>query len=697
MQYYLEKAFLFEETGYLAEALKLCYKCVQAFPEHEHEIVFEIAKMYYRNGRLEEALLQFLNVYRLTNDSAVIDFILDAYYWDNQKIYTSCYEENCAILNDYTFFFGNKLFPTADEIRFYPILTVQGFLYYFDKQERIIGCMKRIEINSKEEDCICLADQLLWQDDILMLEKLTRKKNAFMDNENALLLVYDNITWELFLQVVNLNELIEFDRIVLFDTYESLEAALISAKIPFPKFMISDMPDKINKILNDSYKKYKMRLTDYISEVEMYYKDHAENILKHVQERKPRILFITSRYTTALQYHARDFKKAADRLGLNTELLKEADRLSSGNMLLEVEKIAKFKPDILFLLDHFRFESETYKLGQFVCITWVQDPLDNVMDSNTPDKLSNRDIILAHYTTWNDFLKVGYDKRRVIDAPIPANPYIYKKYELTKQEKNSYSCDLCFVCHASDVEDYIQKSVSRYPKEFQTIFLSIFRGYQQYVLETGKFFYTEKEFQLYVSGALYQHYSINITDKLLELVAHDMHLVFNELLYRQVLVDWLLDAGYENIKLWGNGWMNDPKYEKYAMGPAENGETLSKIYQASKIVVGNNIHSTAAARAWESMLSGAFYMSNYIPPEADSVDIRKIMKIDEELVMFYGKEDFLSKVEYYLTHEEERLKMAEIGYKAASERMTYDILVKKVIEELPKRLELLQGDDADER
>ena len=134
------------------------------------------------------------------------------------------------------------------------------------------------------------------------------------------------------------------------------------------------------------------------------------------------------------------------------------------------------------------------------------------------------------------------------------------------------------------------------------------------------------------------------------------------------------------------------------MGPAENGETLSKIYQASKIVVGNNFHASASARAWESMMSGAFYMSNYIPPERDAVDIRMIMKEDEELVIFHGKEDFLNKVEYYLTHEEERIRMAEIGQKAALERMTYDILMKRVVEGLPERLRMLgQGENTNGR
>ena len=165
-----------------------------------------------------------------------------------------------------------------------------------------------------------------------------------------------------------------------------------------------------------------------------------------------------------------------------------------------------------------------------------------------------------------------------------------------------------------------------------------------------------------------------------------MYLWFNQAVYRQALADWLIDAGYKNIKLWGKDWLRNEKYKQYAMGIAENGETLSKIYQASKIVVGNNIGTTGAARVWESMLSGAFYMSNYIPPEEDAVDIRKILKVNEELVMFYDKTDFLNKVEYYLTHEKERQKMIEIGRKVALKKMTFECLMEKVVKEIPTRI-----------
>lgn len=80
-------------------------------------------------------------------------------------------------------------------------------------------------------------------------------------------------------------------------------------------------------------------------------------------------------------------------------------------------------------------------------------------------------------------------------------------------------------------------------------------------------------------------------------------------------------------------------------------------------------------------------MSNYIPPNEDVTDIRKIIKEQEEVVMFYDKEDMLKKVEYYLQHEEERKKMAEIGRNAASEYMTFDRLMDKALKEIPKIIE----------
>jgi spore maturation protein CgeB len=267
----------------------------------------------------------------------------------------------------------------------------------------------------------------------------------------------------------------------------------------------------------------------------------------------------------------------------------------------------------------------------------------------------------------------------MMDAPISANSYIYKSYELTEEEYHTYSCDICMVCHTSDVDGFITKFVNQFPENLREPVYVICQGYRSYVYETGDLFYSKEAFEQFISGSLVQHYGIMVDSATLEAFAEDMQLELNQRLFRQAIADWLIEAGYTNLKLWGDDWLKEKRYEKYAMGPAENGATLSKILQSSKIVLGNNVNGTGAAGVWETMLSGAFYMSNYVPPEEDYVDIRKDMTEGENLVIFHNKQDLLDKVAFYLSHEDERKQMAEKGTQFALEHRTYEALMKKML------------------
>lgn len=58
------------------------------------------------------------------------------------------------------------------------------------------------------------------------------------------------------------------------------------------------------------------------------------------------------------------------------------------------------------------------------------------------------------------------------------------------------------------------------------------------------------------------------------------------------------------------------------------------------------------------------------------------MKEGDEIVFFKDKEDFLNKVHFYLEHEEERTRMAEIGRKKALEKLTYQKFMENSIKEM---------------
>lgn len=686
---YLDRMLEFEERGDGEAAIALGEKIQGAFPECRESILLETGKLKFRLGRERDALLDLLKAYGVSRDGEIYDLILEAYLSPNREGFLETYRHNMKLLETYPHY--RSAYPEEAEPRFLPIWQDDDLLLCVDILEKSFAKETRREAGElPKADEIYLMLNEMWMGTILSCEKNCRISEPFMDMDIPMYLAYDLAYWILFLQLYDLKRLMDMGRIVFLIGTEAVEGYLEdTGRLP-PDILHQGTSDAYIRTLNQAIEKREKECDLDQETIKRHYRGNGRKIIENIKSGKPRILFLTSRFTTALQYHARDCRRSAERLGCETELLMERDGLDRLTAYGFMRTLAHLKPDIVFRIDHFRFEEVGWIPEEAVSITWVQDPMPRIMDKSTPGKLTERDFVMNHYITWQKIREVGYGEKTLIDAPVPANHRIYKPYMLTEDERGMYACDICLVCHASDVESHIKEITATIPWEGRKKVEAVYRGYQDYVYQSGVPFYGEEMYREYIRGAMRQRFGLTLVDELLERLVCDMHLQFSQRIYRQAMVDWLIDAGYTNIKLWGNGWKDNPKYERYAMGPAENGETLSKIYQASKIVLGNNVGTTGAARAWEAMLSGAFYMSNYIPPEEDLVDIRKIMEVDEELVMFRDKEDLLRKVGYYLEHGEARQEMARRGREAALERMTYDILMERVLKEVAERMEGLE-------
>lgn len=691
--FYLDKMLSYEKAGHIEEAFLLYDKILQAFENEREDILIEGAKMKFRQRHDKDALFDFIDAYDISYSEELFQTILDIYFIPNRKKYIKLYEKNCSALKNYSYYYNLK-----DDLKSVPVVPIWNndeYIIWADINEKKFCKRKKNPIIKlpNSSDVVIVTNEL-WENNLLEIEYATRLKeeDKFMDLNIPLYFVYDKEVWKVFLQIWDVKKFIDTNRVIFLIGMKSLEHFFREDMVIFPKIIcnqeygesfIRRLPEIWSEIMSEDER--------YGLEIESYYRGRESSIEESIRSGKPRILFLTSRFTTVLQYHTRDLKNAAEGLGCKTKLLMEKDGVHSVTPWYVRKCVAELKPDIIMSLDHFRFENQDLGLpSEIMWITWVQDPMPYIMDKETPGKLTERDIILTHFISWKEFDKIGYPKDRLIDAPIPANSHIYKKYSITESEYQKYACDICLVCHGGAVEKRIEEILhffSDCTEEIRREIDFIYRGYYSFVHETGQFFFYIEQFKEYIQGVTRRSFYREWSKNTLDYIAEDMLRWFNQNVFRQCIVDWLIEAGYTNIKLWGNGWLTEKKYEKYAMGPAENGETLSKIYQCSKIVLGNNIGGTGAARAWESMLSGAFYMSNYVPPEADAIDIRKIVKENEELIMFYDKQDLLDKVKYYLTHEKERQKMAQIGKKAALERMTFDNLMERVIKSIPPILE----------
>lgn len=682
---YLNKMLEFEEAGYVAEALELAEKVLAAFPDDRLPVLIEKAKLEFRNYLDRQALLDFIKAYELSGDRGIYQMILSAYYVPNKTVFQKNVQKNRELLKEYPHY-RNEYDDEKPEV--FPVWQDEELLVYADgRREQFKECKRAAkgEIPAGEH-AVLLASEL-WLEDILMCEEKITVSDHFPDMDLPVYLFFDKISWELFTQLYVLEMLLQKNRIVFLVGRKSFCDYFSEEMVVFPTLcFISENIKELDEGLTRAELKHNQEMQENVKLMTGYYDSAEESIKAGIRKRKPRILFLVSQFTTVLKYHTRDCREAAKRLGCETKLLMEQDGLHRINAGALYKAMAQFQPDMVFSIDHFRYTKPESFPENVVYITWVQDPMPHIMSKETPSKLTDRDFVMNHYISWKKFREVGYSEKCLIEAPVPANSYIYKPYQLSEGERKQYSCDICFVCHASDVDGHIEDLLQRVPEQLWETVCAAYKGYQSYVSETGKFLYKQELFAEYIQET-FDSYQIAVTSEQLNFFAEDMYEWFNQKVFRQTLVDWILDAGFTDIKLWGNGWKSADKYKGYAMGPAENGETLSKIYQASKVVIGNNIHTTGAARVWETMLSGGFYLSNYIPEEDDAVNIRKIIEVDKDVVMFYDRDDLIKKLHYYLEHEEERQEMIKRGREAALAKMTYDSLMKRVLKEVAERLE----------
>ncbi|MCS7207308.1 MAG: glycosyltransferase [Dehalococcoidia bacterium] len=112
------------------------------------------------------------------------------------------------------------------------------------------------------------------------------------------------------------------------------------------------------------------------------------------------------------------------------------------------------------------------------------------------------------------------------------------------------------------------------------------------------------------------------------------------------------------VRVWGPGWRRAHSFPRGVLGPPVYGEEYVKVLGASKICLGllsKWNHNQSASRTFEIPAVGAFLLAER------TEDHLRYFAEDKEAVFFSSAEELVEKARYYLTHEEERLRIARAG------------------------------------
>lgn len=108
-------------------------------------------------------------------------------------------------------------------------------------------------------------------------------------------------------------------------------------------------------------------------------------------------------------------------------------------------------------------------------------------------------------------------------------------------------------------------------------------------------------------------------------------------------------------------------------------QVMPKIFHLSKInlnITSRTIETGISQRVWDVLAVGGFLITNYQP------ELEEYFEIGKDLEVFHDLNELEEKVDYYLKHEEQRIRIAMNGYKKVRENHKCAKRMKQVLEEV---------------
>ena len=337
-------------------------------------------------------LAKDIELYKTSNDESIYSSILENYYMSIQSRLKDRLNFNEKILKNYPHYYpGDNILPEV-----LPLWLDEQEIIYALPGDRSIHQVQRWPLNpaSLKKGAPLAVDSQLWLDTLENCERNTAPESVFMDAYTPFYLFYKPEEWALLLRLFDLKPLIDSNRSVFLVGTENIKKFFQENGAVFPESVIGKVnPCEHLNLIQEIYKEKVRQFEDDVQEIKRYYSGNGAEIDRHFVDGKPRILFITSRFTSALQYHTRDSMLAAQRLGCETALLIEPDGLHRVDNAWEARTVSGFKPDAVYVLDHFRYEQYLFhqRYHQSAAVPSVADHPDHA------DRRCSRLWVLAVY------------------------------------------------------------------------------------------------------------------------------------------------------------------------------------------------------------------------------------------------------------------------------------------------------------
>ncbi len=397
------------------------------------------------------------------------------------------------------------------------------------------------------------------------------------------------------------------------------------------------------------------------------------------------VFAISSRYTTMLQYSARDALAALEEQGYATHLLLEASDHEQLRRSDICRAVLELDPLVVISIDHGRHEMPFLPRNlPFLC--WIQDQLPELLCRGAGEAVGPFDLVCG-YCRERCITEFGYPADRFLSVVVPVSTRIFHDGPLDAESAARYGADLCYVGHGSEpLEAVYQNARSRYPIALHPHLEEVYRRVCRVLNEQQ------------AAGPEIA------TGELIRSISGDGGIRLTEFAYqaydrgrRHQTLEWAAAWARRHrrrLRIYGRGWEKHPALGQFAAGPVEHGEPLRQAYRGSALTLQLMPEGYLHQRAFEALASGCLPLTRYCPADFAGRSVEAFLAERPsgrlatsnaavfpglERVVFGSPTEFSDLAEKYLSNTDQRVEVLGELRAVVLRNFTYTAIMQQIM------------------
>lgn len=448
-----------------------------------------------------------------------------------------------------------------------------------------------------------------------------------------------------------------------------------------PKAVICDRQLAEEEKINIYFEQRKEKLIkDFYFWSGLLEKQYGDDFLKSVWKKinngkRPRVLFLTSRYTSYLQYATMELMDGFKQAGCPSLVFKERRNQGVGFTFIRLFKVIdRWKPDIIVSVDNFCGKKIRQAMPKIPFISWIIDPPQHI---NKPQQIGENDYLFITSSSLKEKLTDAYPflkEKKASILPLVFNPKVYRHLDCEKKYDVSYISHLRMI---PEIESYYKEDQKTNSREEKVIHLVIEKINSMNRLDVLKII-NEKQYLNQFIDILLRYLGYKISEQQRESMNMAIGYYVAHFCLKTQPIKYLIENGVKNLIVGGSGWEKIPFFKPYSIGVVSHGEKLNLIYNQTKINLNISPQASFHPKVGEIFGARGFILTS----DKAEYDIQRITEYyieDKEVILFKTYDDLLEKVKFYLDNEKERQAIADKAHRKAMSVFTTKQAAEKMI------------------